>query len=262
MSHQLTYGEYLKVQELLRLQKPLSDPQEHDEMLFIIIHQTYELWFKQILHELEKLQRSTSAGQTWGAVKTMRRVLTILKTLVSQVDILETMTPLEFNSFRGYLQQASGFQSVQFRELEMICGLRSGHVMKALTGNEEELNRLQKRMDAPTLWESFIGFMRAKGYETLLPKRIQRDGLIYDPCEETQEILLKLFREDPESANLAELFVDFDEGLMEWRYRHVKMVERTIGTKRGTGGSDGSKYLHSTLNQPIFPDLWMIRSRF
>jgi tryptophan 2,3-dioxygenase len=134
--------------------------------------------------------------------------------------------------------------------------------MKALTGSEEELNRLQKRMDAPTLWDSFIEFMRSKGYDASQPERIQRDGLIYDPSEDTQELLLQLFREDPESAHLAELFVDFDEGLMEWRYRHVKMVERTIGTKRGTGGSDGSKYLHSTLNQPIFPDLWMIRSRF
>lgn len=262
MSHQLTYGEYLKVPDLLRLQNPLSDPQEHDEMLFIVIHQTYELWFKQILHELEKLQRNTSSGDTWGSIKTMRRVLTILKTLVSQVDILETMTPLEFNSFRGYLQQASGFQSVQFRELEMLCGLRSSHVMRVLTGNNEELKRLETRMSAPTLWESFVEFMKTKGYEAKPPSRVQRDGLIYEPSDETQGLLLKLFREDPESAHLAELFVDFDEGMMEWRYRHVKMVERTIGTKKGTGGSDGSRYLHSTLNQPIFPDLWAIRAQF
>ncbi len=262
MSHQLTYGEYLKVPDLLDLQKPLSNPEEHDEMLFIIIHQTYELWFKQILHEIGKLQKNLEAGQVWGAVKTMRRILTILKTLVSQIDILETMTPLEFNSFRGFLQQSSGFQSIQFRELEMICGLRSNHVMKALTGNEKEFQRLEKRAVAATLWESFIAYMKKRGYAVEDPKRHHRDGFIHDPSEQNQQVLLDLFRKDPESAHLAELFVDFDEGMMEWRYRHVKMVERTIGTKKGTGGSDGTKYLHSTLNQPVFPDLWAIRAQF
>lgn len=262
MSHHLTYGEYLKVPDLLHLQKPLSQPEEHDEMLFIVIHQTYELWFKQILHETGKLQKDLESGRVWGAVKTMRRILTILKTLVSQIDILETMTPLEFNSFRGFLQQSSGFQSVQFRELEMVCGLRSSDVMKALTGNEEEFKRLEERAVSATLWESFIAYMMSRGYAVERPERHQRDGLIHDPSDVNQHVLLELFRNDPESAHLAELFVDFDEGLMEWRYRHVKMVERTIGTKKGTGGSDGSRYLHATLNQPIFPDLWAIRAYF
>lgn len=262
MSHHLTYGEYLKVPDLLHLQKPLSNPEEHDELLFIIIHQTYELWFKQILHEMGKLQTNLECGEVWSSVKTMRRILTILKTLVSQIDILETMTPLEFNSFRGFLKQSSGFQSIQFRELEMVCGLRSGHVLKALTGNEEEFERLEKRAAEASLWESFISYMKKKGYAVEVPGRLDRDGLIHDPSEVNQSMLLDLFRNDPESAYLAELFVDFDEGMMEWRYRHVKMVERTIGTKKGTGGSDGAKYLHSTLNQSIFPDLWAIRAKF
>ncbi|MDX1591497.1 MAG: tryptophan 2,3-dioxygenase family protein, partial [Balneolaceae bacterium] len=128
-SESLTYTSYLKVKELLDLQQPKSKPEEHDEMLFIIIHQVYELWFKQVLHELDKFRDDLKAGNTWGASKTMHRVLTILKTMVSQIDILETMTPLEFNSFRGFLQNASGFQSVQFREMEIVCGMRSKHII-------------------------------------------------------------------------------------------------------------------------------------
>lgn len=147
----LTYSDYLKIDELLSLQQCRSEPQEHDEMLFIIIHQTYELWFKQILHEFGKLQEELHKGETWTAVKTMRRVLTILKTMVAQIDILETMTPLEFNSFRGFLDEASGFQSVQFREVEILCGLRSSHMLKAHQDQPQYLKRMKQRMKEPAL---------------------------------------------------------------------------------------------------------------
>ncbi|MDZ7772089.1 MAG: tryptophan 2,3-dioxygenase family protein [Balneolaceae bacterium] len=256
----LTYNNYLKIDELLDLQELRSDPQEHDEMLFIIIHQTYELWFKQILHEFGKLRRELKEGETWTSVKTMRRVLSILKTMVAQIDILETMTPLEFNSFRGFLDEASGFQSVQFREVEVLCGHRSPHVMKAYADKPEYLRRMEERMEEDTLWECFCIYLRRSGWEVDLPERANDKGLLYDPNPATQETLIEIMNSDPETAMLCELFVDFDEGMQEWRYRHVKMVERTIGNKMGTGGSDGVSYLRGTLHQRIFPDLWEIRS--
>jgi tryptophan 2,3-dioxygenase len=258
----LTYTTYLNIDKLLQLQEPQSDPVEHDEMLFIIIHQSYELWFKQILHEFGKLRPELEDGNTWAAAKTMRRVLTILKTMVSQIDILETMTPLEFNSFRGFLQQASGFQSVQFREMEIICGIRSKHIIDVHSDQPTLQQQLIDREKEPTLWESFCRYLKSRGYDVETPEREENDGLIHSPSPHNQALLVDIMNSDPEAALLCELFVDYDEGLQEWRYRHVKMVERTIGTKKGTGGSDGAKYLRSTLNQPIFPDLWEIRTLF
>ncbi|MDX1586466.1 MAG: tryptophan 2,3-dioxygenase family protein [Balneolaceae bacterium] len=260
----LTYSNYLKIDELLSLQEYRSDPPEHDEMLFIIIHQSYELWFKQMLHEFDKLREDLGEGNTWHSVKTMNRVLTILKTMVAQIDILETMTPLEFDSFRGFLDQASGFQSVQFREIEILCGLRSPHMIKAHEDQPRYVERLKQRMQEPTLWERFCRFLQEKGYEVDIPVRspekTREGGLIYEPEEALQKTLLHIMQNDPETALLCELFVDFDEGMQEWRYRHVKMVERTIGNKMGTGGSSGVDYLRGTLHQRIFPDLWEIRS--
>lgn len=256
----LTYSNYLKIDDLLSLQEYRSETKEHDEMLFIIIHQTYELWFKQILHEFGKLRTELHKGETWTAVKTMRRVLTILKTMVAQIDILETMTPLEFNSFRGFLDEASGFQSVQFREVEILCGLRSEHMLKAHENQPRYLSRMKERMEESTLWESFCTYLQQNGYEVSKPERKNANGLLHDSDREMQETLIDIMKNDPETAMLCELFVDFDEGMQEWRYRHVKMVERTIGNKMGTGGSDGVKYLKSTLHRRIFPDLWEIRS--
>ena len=256
----LTYNNYLKIDELLDLQELRSDPEEHDEMLFIIIHQTYELWFKQVLHEFEKLRKNLKDGKTWAAVKTMKRVLTILKTMVAQIDILETMTPLEFESFRGFLDEASGFQSVQFREVEILCGLRSTHLLKAYQDQPNYIKRMRRRMEEPTLWECFCQLLQKKHYDIEMPERKNENGLLYDPSENNQQVLLHIMNNDEETAMLCELFVDFDEGMQEWRYRHVKMVERTIGNKMGTGGSSGVDYLRSTLHQRIFPDLWEIRS--
>jgi len=257
----LTYSNYLKIDELLSLQEYRSETKEHDEMLFIIIHQTYELWFKQILHEFDKLRKELHKGETWTAVKTIRRVLTILKTMVAQIDILETMTPLEFNSFRGFLDEASGFQSVQFREMEILCGLRSSHMIKAHEHQPQYVERMKNRMEEPTLWESFCSYLQHRGYESELPERKNNHGLMFESYEKLQETLIHIMKNDPETAMLCELFVDFDEGMQEWRYRHVKMVERTIGNKMGTGGSDGVSYLKNTLHQRIFPDLWEIRSK-
>ena len=257
----ITYTSYLKIDELLDLQQLESKPNEHDEMLFIIIHQTYELWFKQILHEFGKLRIELESGNTWTSVKTLRRILTIMKTLVSQVDILETMTPLEFNSFRSFLGQSTGFQSVQFRELEIICGLRLPMMLKAHEGDKSTIEMLTQRMNESTLWESFGMYLTKKEFP-VKPKRENKIGLLFNPSEDIQLELIKVMTTKPEVALLCELFVDFDEGLQEWRYRHVKMVERTIGRKKGTGGSDGVAYLQKTVSNTIFPDLWAIRTEF
>ncbi len=256
----LTYTNYLKINELTALQELKSDPPEHDEVLFIIIHQTYELWFKQILQEFGKLRGDLEAGNTWGSAKTMRRILTILKTMVSQLDILETLTPLEFNSFRKFLGNSSGFQSLQFREIEIICGLRFPLMKEAHKDQPEHLKILEQRMQESTLWECYCVYLQTRGYN-IKPERINTRGLIHEPSEEHQNVLIKVLQDNSDAAFIAELLFDFDEGLQEWRYRHVKMVERTIGTKKGTGGSDGVKYLYKTLNHPIFPDLWAIRAK-
>ena len=221
-SEPLSYVSYLKVDELLSLQEPKSDGPEHDEMLFIIIHQTYELWFKQILHELDRARRLLREGSLHASLGTLRRVRTIMKTLVGQVDILETMTPLEFNAFRARLESSSGFQSYQFREFEAVFA-------------------------RPGIWDDVVALLDAH-------------GCLISP--DIEESLLSVYRTRPDVSLLLEELVDIDEGLQEWRYRHVKMVERTIGNSRGTGGSSGAGYLKSTLFNPVFPEMWAIRSRF
>ncbi len=262
MSMSLTYLSYLKVDELLELQQLQSEPKEHDEMLFIIIHQTYELWFKQILHEIGLLKVQLEKAETWNAIRTLRRILVIMKTIVGQTDILETMTPLSFNQFRKFLQNSSGFQSVQFRELEVLCGLRSNRMLSPHDPGSKARQIIESRINEPTIWEAFIKYLQVRGYNLETPKRTNDNGLVYDSSEEHQHILVEVMTKDHEAGLLCELLVDFDEGMQEWRYRHVKMVERTIGTKKGTGGSDGVEYLKSTLHHHIFPDLWAIRTQF
>jgi tryptophan 2,3-dioxygenase len=269
----VTYTSYLKVDELLNLQEPLSDGPEHDELLFITIHQVYELWFKQILHELEALQASLEAGQTHRSLALLGRVRTIMKTCVSQLDILETMTPLQFNSFRGRLSSASGFQSAQFRELEAVLGRRdragadakpgTGMAMAAhLVPGSKARARVEAAMARRSLFDSALRYFDSRGHE-IASEILNRDPKIqYEANEQVQAALLTAHKSDPESNMIGEALVDLDEGLQEWRYRHVKMVERTIGAKLGTGGSSGSGYLASTLFNPVFPDLWAIRSSF
>jgi len=256
----LTYSSYLAVDELLGLQRPLSEGPEHDEMLFIIIHQTYELWFKQLIHEFTAAQQSLEDGDTHRSLAILGRIRTILKVCVTQIDILETMTPLQFNAFRGYLASSSGFQSAQFRKVEAILGRRdskmSGHLPPK---DQQEIATITSRK---SLWDSTLAYLNHRGHG--IPNHIlNRDVKThYESNEEIQEILLAVHKHDPESAMVCERLVDIDEGLQEWRYRHVKMVERTIGSKVGTGGSIGVEYLASTLFAPVFADLWKIRSRF
>ena len=256
----LTYTSYLAVDDLLKLQKPLSEGPEHDEMLFIIIHQTYELWFKQLIHEFQQAQRALEDGNTHYSLSILGRIRTIMKVCVAQVDILETMTPLQFNAFRGYLSSSSGFQSSQFRKVEAILGRRDSRMAGHLPPDmQAEIAEITSRN---SIWDSFLEYLGKRGY-SLPAEVIGRDKSIpYVSNPAVQDVLLKVHQTDPESAMVSERLVDIDEGIQEWRYRHVKMVERTIGHKMGTGGSSGVDYLASTLFNPVFKDLWEIRSRF
>jgi tryptophan 2,3-dioxygenase len=256
----VTYASYLRLDELLDLQSPASGGEEHDEMLFIVIHQVYELWFKQVLHEVDLLGRALVADDRPLALATLKRILTIFKTLVAQVDILETMTPVSFASFRHRLDTASGFQSFQFRELEVALGRREAGLAARLPAGSQERRRVEERLARPSLYDAFLRFLVANGYP-VPPEVLARD--LAGPTAEdarVRELLVAIYRSDPAIRDVCERLVDLDEGLQEWRYRHVKMVQRTIGMKTGTGGSEGVEYLKRTLFQPLFPDLWAIRT--
>jgi len=268
----VTYQSYLKVEELLSLQEPLSDGPEHDELLFITIHQVYELWFQQILHEMAALQRALEEGDTHRSLALMTRVRTIMKTCVAQVDVLETMTPIQFKSFRARLSSASGFQSAQFRELEAVLGRRdragsdagegtgmkmAEHLQPGSRGRE----RTEAAMARPSLWDSALHYFAHRSHP-IPPEALDRDvTLAWQGAEGLEGVLIEMYRTDAEARMVAEALVDIDEGLAEWRYRHVMMVHRTIGKKPGTGGSSGVDYLRSTLFHPVFPELWSIRNQ-
>jgi len=254
----LTYGQYLKLDDLLACQVPQSPGPEHDEMLFIVIHQVYELWFKLVLHEVEHLQGALERGEGALAMAGFKRILTIWKTLVAQVDVLETMTPVSFLSFRDRLDTASGFQSEQFRHLELMLGARDRGILRHYP---EAAPRLEERLRANSLYDSFLLYLVRMGYQ--VPAAALARDRAEPPREdpEVQELLVRIYHDDPAAREVCERMVDLDEGLQEWRYRHVKMVERTIGTTRGTGGSTGAEYLKRTLFKPLFPDLWAIRPR-
>ncbi len=256
----VTYGSYLKMPELLKLQHPLSEPPQHDEMLFIVIHQVYELWFKLILHEVDRSKEELSANDLFGAIARFKRLRTVLKTLVAQLDILETMTPMAFLAFRDRLDTASGFQSAQFRALEFVLGAKRPAMLAHYEAADEKA-MLEQRLRERSLIDHFYEFLAARGAK--VPDDLtQRD--VTQPNAESEALqpeLVRLFRTAPEVGILLELMTDFDEGLQEWRYRHVKMVERTIGNKQGTGGSSGADYLRRSLFQPVFPDLWAIRQQ-
>jgi tryptophan 2,3-dioxygenase len=254
-----TYASYLRIDDLLGLQVPRSEPVEHDELLFIMIHQVYELWFKVLLHELDRAKRDFSSNELFGAIHTFKRARTILKTLVGQIDILETMTPLSFSAFRSRLETASGFQSAQFREIEFVLGHKRAAVLHELERHPAGHARARRRLDERSLVDHFYEFLDRRGVAippALLAKPVHEPTV---PDETVQRGILGLYRGSPDVAILLELMTDFDEGLQEWRYRHVMLVERTIGAKRGTGGSPGAEFLRRTLFQPVFPDLWAMR---
>jgi tryptophan 2,3-dioxygenase len=257
----LTYNTYLKVNELLALQACQSQPAHHDEMLFIVIHQAYELWFKLILGELENAMGYMAEGKVLRALHFLRRVVEIQKVLVSQIHILETMTPIEFLGFRDHINPASGFQSLQFRELEFVAGLKDESYFQHFE-DQEQLGALRKRLGQPDLWESFQRLLRAKGCD--VPEATVRPSSPAGADRDRLMAALTAIYSDPEAHMdiymLAEALVDFDTQLALWRFHHVSVVERIIGFKTGTGGSSGASYLRSTVGKKAFPLLWEVRS--
>lgn len=260
----ITYSGFLMLPELLSLQQcksvdPSTGGPEHDETLFIIIHQVYELWFKEVLHEIDFVVGRLNGHDIDAARLKLKRVLKIMKTLVAQIDVLETMTPAEFASFRPFLATASGFQSAQFRELEFTLGVKDPSHLDRFDGDEGA--RLRARYEAPTLWDAFVGVMHRDGLP--VPAEVLgRD--VRAPIAESAELQATIVEnfDDQGLVSLVETLTDLDEGLQEWRYRHVMMVRRTIGAKTGTGGSTGAAYLQTTLFRPAWPDLWAIRTAF
>jgi tryptophan 2,3-dioxygenase len=256
---QLTYGGYLKVNDLINLQQLHSDPPQHDETLFIIIHQVYELWFKQMLHEVDTIIDKLDNNDVLGAIRLIRRCIEIQHVLVNQVAILETMTPMDFLAFRDKLMPASGFQSTQFREFEFACGLKDESFLNFFNEGTNEYGRLQKRLHSPTLPDAFFAMLNRRGFDT--PVKTSNESA---ETYHTRVIaLMRIYQEADKHYDLfllAESLIEFDEAVILWRLRHVKMAERMIGSKIGTGGSEGVAYLQSTTTQKFFPELWELRT--
>jgi tryptophan 2,3-dioxygenase len=248
----LSYGTYLRVSELLSLQSLLSDPPAHDELLFLVVHQAYELWFKELLFEAETVRDRMVARRPDLARHFLERMHAIERVLIEQVPVLETMSPQDFLEFRSNLSPASGFQSVQFREVEFVSGLKQRGFLAHLGDSEDERARLERRLDEPTLWDAYCDLLGASG----LP-------MPADDEEVRRQSLLSVARDRETYADLwhlAEGLLTHDELFSMWRYRHILMVERQIGSKSGTGGSSGASYLRTTLDKRFFPELWELRS--
>lgn len=253
----LTYEGYLRVRELIDLQQLESDPPHHDELLFIITHQAYELWFKQILFELDGALAAMDADDPAEAVHYLRRVAAIERLLVGQIHVLETMTPMDFLGFRDRLNPASGFQSVQFREVEFLSGLKREAILKEFRDDPEATARLRRRLDGRCLPDAFRALLRRRGLD-------QPDGEEDGAAAARVRALVAIYedrRGQSELYPLCEALLEHDQLIQIWRSHHVAMVERMIGHKIGTGGSEGVGYLRTTLQHRFFPDLWAVRTR-
>ena len=246
----LSYGSYLQVDELLSLQRPLSQPPHHDELLFIVIHQVYELWFKLMKHELEAAMAAMGRDELLRVTRIFRRIDTIQRLLEQQVDVLETMTPQEFNQFRDHLNPASGFQSIQFREIEFLGGIQRRETLQHIQTDAATRARLERRLEEPTLYDAFKAVLRRHGFKADSPAElVESYRQIYTDEKANYELYL-----------MCEDLIEFDERFLLWRGRHVRMVERMIGARMGTGGSLGAAYLAKTLEYRFFPELWDVRT--
>jgi tryptophan 2,3-dioxygenase len=247
----LSYSSYLRIRQLLDLQLPQSKPAAHDETLFIVVHQAFELWFREMIFELETIRDLMIDQDVQRARHLLTRVHAIERLLIEQIEVLETMSPQDFMEFRANLNPASGFQSVQFREIEFLGGLKEKGFLR-MAADDEDRARLQKRFDEPTLWDGFRALLEKNGLP--MPEGDQ---------EARQASLLKMARDREAFAELwylSEDLLEMDELFSLWRQRHILMVERQIGTKSGTGGSSGASYLRTTLEKRFFPELWELRS--
>ena len=263
MTEPLSYNKYLRVRELIDLQTCLSDTAHHDELLFITVHQAYELWFKQILHEIDAANLAMREDRAPLASRALARVAELEKLLVAQIHILETMTPINFLGFRDQLNPASGFQSMQFREVEFSSGLKDAGVVRAFREDEFAHARLRARFDAPTLGEEFFALLARRGLDSppddSMLQEDERRRRYLARVRAAVEVLTH-FESRYEEFQLSESLIAHDEFFSLWRYHHVEMVERMLGAKRGTGGSEGVGYLKTTLGKKFFPELWEART--
>jgi aminocarboxymuconate-semialdehyde decarboxylase len=264
---QLTYSSYLKVPQLLELQQPQSSPTHHDELLFILVHQTYELWFKELLHDLDavvaNLQRAATAprsrDEVYEAARLLRRCTEITRVLVEQFTILETMLPTHFLAFRGLLAPASGFQSEQFREIEFLCGLKDEKMLRYHRPTAEAYASLKRRLEEPSLRDVFFGALQAMG--KLTPA--SESATERERFEARARAVHELYKDEHNHRDwidVCERLTEFDELVVSWRLRHIQLVERIIGIRMGTGGSTGASYLKLTLDKKFFPELWEART--
>ncbi|CAN5555019.1 MAG: tryptophan 2,3-dioxygenase [Pyrinomonadaceae bacterium] len=259
----LSYNKYLRVPDLIALQECLSGPENHDELLFITVHQAYELWFKQILHELDAAMVMMNEDRLSSAARTLHRVVEIEKLLVTQIHILETMTPISFLAFREQLNPASGFQSMQFREIEFASGHKLEETLNEFHDDPFAYERLQKRYEAPSLNEALFAVLRRRGFDAPPDDKSLTDAerkKLYQRRSQAVLEILTHFQERYQEFQLAEALLEHDEYFSLWRSHHIKMVERMVGAKRGTGGSEGIGYLQTTLSKKFFPELWEART--
>jgi len=248
----LTYGGYLQLTRLLSAQRLESDPPAHDELLFITVHQVYELWFQQLLFEAEAARDAMFSDQVWRSKHLLRRIHAIERVLIEQIAVLETMTPQDFLAFRQHLSPASGFQSVQFRELEFVSGAKDPSFVQRFKGlTEDEAERLERRLEEPTLWDAFLALLAGRGLA------VGSDDEVITSLHTAAHDRDRYF----DVWELAEALIEHDELAIGWRARHVTMVERVIGTRTGTGGSSGAAYLRSRLPLRYYPALWDLRSQ-
>ncbi len=254
----LSYASYLKVPELLSLQGRLSRPEHHDELLFIVIHQVYELWFKLMIHEVTGVRDALDQDSVRNATRLLRRLIEIQRVLLQQISVLETMTPVDFLQFRDHLNPASGFQSRQFRELEFLSGMKDRHVLEVMRLDPSDAAALEERLAERSVTDGLDGVLRRQGFtfpeaeassEALSAARLKALAEIYGRPDRHYDLYM-----------LGEAMIEYDENFQLWRFHHVRMVERMIGAKRGTGGSEGVSYLASTLSKRCFKELWEVRT--
>jgi tryptophan 2,3-dioxygenase len=256
MSHEygqggtLSYNKYLKVPELIELQETLSDPVSHDELLFIVIHQTYELWFKQVLHELDATIKWLNEDRIFRANHSLRVIVSIERIMVTQIHVLETMAPVGFLEFRDKLNPASGFQSMQFRELEFVSGAKDERMLHIFKDDEFATEHLTRRMNEPSLADTFWALLERNHFDVSSHElKVAAIVEILTHPEKYAELYL-----------LQDLLIEHDQQIIFWRSNHVTMVERMLGMKMGTGGSEGAGYLRTTLTKKFFPELWEART--
>jgi len=257
----MTYGSYLALDRILSSQKPVSA--HHDEMLFIVIHQVTELWMKLSLHELTGVLHQIQSDDLDPAFKMLSRVARIQGQLILSWDVLSTMTPLDYASFRDELQQSSGFQSYQYRTLEFTLGNKNRELIEVHRGDPAIYQQLKETLEKPSVYDETLRLLGRRGFE-IPSSHVERDWAEpYEPNPEVEAAWLKVYRDVKtywDLYELAEKFVDLEHKFQQWRFAHMKTVERIIGGKRGTGGTTGVSYLQKALNLKFFPELWSVRT--